>query len=467
MSELILTRWQKEIIADTVSDEIIVTAGYGTGKTTGAALWGIDRLSYNAGCDGLCVLPQWSLVKRVGIPAFEEAFEMVGYKPKEHYEIRLSTQDCHILIVPTGQKIMFLSGEKPGNIVGISTCAWAILDEIALMEQEVLQKTSARLRYKKASKIQILMTTTTEGENWVSDLYDSDTLDRWTKHDPSGKVATTIRKVNLPGGKIVEKQIKRIRATTFSNEHNLDPAYIPNLFDSWRHNQNYIDAYVYGYFRPFATGLAYSNYRSQLHKVDPEPVDPGLPIHLTWDFNIEPQWVSIQERVEYTGDLYLSKRKYWQAMHNANQGHDNLEDCCIEFMVKHPRNVYGNTPIYVYGDPTGYHRSHKVKLSDFKEIKRILNKLGYKRVEIVAIKQAPLERVSVNYVQQFLAERTFRIGANCDRVLKSITRTTWKDGAQGKLDKPAGDTWTHPMDAVKYFVCALLHGSKTLTTGRA
>lgn len=466
MKEIILSRWQEELLADTMSDELIVTAGYGTGKTLAAALWCLDRLAFNPGCDGLFVEPQWSLIKRAAIPAFEEALDMMGYREREHYKIAYSAQDCHVHMLHTGQKILFLSGERPGNIVAISTCAFGVLDEAALMEQEVHQRVVARLRYKKAKKIQLLMTSTPEGENWFSDAYDSDTLPNWFELT-SPKDKATVKLVPMPDGSKIERKIRRFRATTYSNAHHLDPMYIPNLLDTWGHNQNYVDSYVYGYFRPFATGLAYSNYKSQLHRVDAPFVDSSLPIHLTWDFNIEPQWVSIQEGTEYVGDLSMSKRKYWTACHNSNQGHDNLEDACIEFMTKHPRNVFGRTPIYIYGDPTGYHRSHKVKLSDFKEIKRILNKLGYKKVEIVAIRQAPLERVSVNYVQQALAERTFRIGSNCDKVLKSITRTTWKYGEQGKLDKPPGDTWTHPMDAVKYFFCALLQGNKTLITGRA
>ena len=90
----------------------------------------------------------------------------------------------------------------------------------------------------------------------------------------------------------------------------------------------------------------------------------------------------------------------------------------------------------------------------------MMRRLGYNNVMIGAIKSNPAERTSVDYVQHALFNRYFAICERCDMVLKSITRTTWANNERAKLDKPAGDHWTHPMDAVKYFFCMLNDNSR-------
>lgn len=459
-----LSWWQDALLKDYDTDIACVTAGYGSGKTLGSVLWIHERMAYNPGCDGIYIEPQYNLIKRVAIPAFREAFDMLGMVEGKHYRVFTSAENPRI-VYNTGQIIYFISGERPESIVGITTACCAVIDEAGLVSEEVLQKTRARVRYKKARKCQILCTGTPEGLNWFSETFDNDSQPGWRMGMNNKDWFKDIITV-APNGKETHQVYRRFRATVYSNEHNLAPNYIANLLDTWRFNQNYIDSYIFGYFRPFATGLAYSNFQAARHKIPDIKPDPSKAIHLTWDYNISPAWVGIQRQIEhdFTGGAYR-RSHYWAAIHNASGVADQLEEAVIEFARKFPRKRFRNTPIYVYGDPTGHAKSHKSKGSDFQNIISILKRLGFKKVELAAIKSSPLERTSVDFVQKELSENRFRICDRCDMVLKSITRTCWKDDERAKLDKPQGDCWTHPMDAVKYFFCALNGNSKKRVIG--
>ncbi len=445
-----LSWWQGALLQDFESDVIVTTAGYGSGKTLASVLWCYARLVWNEGCDALYIEPTYRLIKITAIPAWREGLGMMGLTEGVHYTIYTSADNPRIVFC-TGQTVFFISGERPEAIVGITTASHAVIDEAALCKEDVFRKTRARLRYHKAKKCQIFCPSTPEGMNWFSDEFDSDTLPGW-EPGKDGQDAVKHIKVEEMDGTITTIKYRRFRATVYDNKHNLKPSYIPNLLNDWKFNQNYIDSYVFGYFRPFATGLAYT-FKSYQHKIDNIEASPHKAIHLTWDFNICPQWVSIQRQSET--NEWGHKKHFWAAVENANEGNEQLVEALEEFCLKHPRAQFRNTPVLVYGDSSGWAKSHKSKLNDYLNIKQYLRDRGYSQVELCAIKQNPLERTSVDAVNYHLDENTFRVCEKCDMVLKSATRTTWKNGERAKLDKPPGEHWTHPMDAVKYFFCAL------------
>lgn len=462
--EINLLQWQYEVLHDMVSDVTCVSAGYGSGKTFLTVLWCIERLAQNPGCDGIYIEPIYRLIKTVAFPAFEEVLELLGYVHKVHYRLYRSADNPRIEFC-TGQTIYFLTGETPENIIGMTYVAFGVIDEAASTHHETLTKLRSRLRNRKAKKIQVLLSTTPEGLNWVADMFDSDVLPDWFLDEKRRNTHRKLVETTDKHGEVHTSVYTRVRVETYDNEDNLDPSYIPNLIDTWGFNQAYIDSYIYGYFRPFATGLAYSNFKGSMHTTPPVAPTTTKPVHLSWDFNICPTWVTIQhKREEVDRNSY---KNVYQVYECSDGDAETLDEAILEFAAKHPRSLFKETPIYVYGDASGHNRSHKVKGSDYDNIVRVLKRLGYKYVQVVAIKANPLERTSVDLVQAAFADNILRIGSNCGMVLKSLTRTVWKDGKRANLNKPSNDTWTHPMDAVKYFFCAIERNSRRkLMAGR-
>ena len=456
--QIFIHDWVQKCIDDTQSDEIAVTAGYGTGKSHGSVQWLIEVMRENPKCKYFAYTePTHQLIERIAAPTWRDVLEQYGLIEGQHFFI-ITGKNPRIDFKIWNQRVNLVSMEKPESIVGFQ-CGAAVVDEAALCKQESLKRLKSRMRAKFMNrKRQILFPTTPEGITWFAEMFDSDANEGWHEIDD----ADAIQRVEIntdTGIKYINR--RRIRLSTYMNQYFLPDDFIANLMNSYDNNSNYIDSYIHGYFRPFATGLAYHTYSAEKHaheNVDPDPIKP---IHLTWDFNIEPAWVSFQEHKSYGQKAY----KYYLGIHNADQGHDFLEDAVIEFIMKHPRKIFSNTPIYIYGDPTGRSRHHRTKVADFDLIKSTLLRAGYRKVVIAAIKSSPLERTSVEHTNRFLSEMKLQFCKRCKAVHRSANKTTWKDGKKIKLDKPQDDDWSHPMDAVKYFICGLVESSRQIMRG--
>jgi len=442
--------WASECIEDYLSDYLFVTGGYGIGKTFSGVLWSLDRAKKNPNTEILNIMPKYSLIQDVLIPTYRDVLNIFGRIEGKHYTINKSELKIDL---GNGNVIHFLTGEKPEKIVGFNRVAFAWLDESALMVRQVYDNAVARCRFVGSNtKPQMLMSSTPEGLNWFSEEADSDAQSGWDKSEDKDHTKTDM--IELEGEQIEIKK-RRFRATTFSNKQNLAQTYIPSLLKAYQHNANKVDSYVYGFFRPFTSGMAYSNFKYGIHIKKPMPAEPYFDIHLSWDFNICPQWVVVQ--TYYESDEHTGKRKRFNyVIDEANSNGETLEDAVVEFIVKFPLKDFQDTPIYIYGDSSGRARSHKGNgASDYDNIIGILKEAGYNKISLRAIKSNPLERVSVDLVQKLFFQDELFICDNCPNVIRSVTNTVWKNGQRQKLDKPSNDTWTHPMDSLKYYVCAV------------
>lgn len=244
-----------------------------------------------------------------------------------------------------------------------------------------------------------------------------------------------------------KRNYRRLVIHTSDNEKHLPPDYIPALVAKYGDNTNLIRAHLFGEFCPLVEGSAYSNYIPDRHDVPDENPDPYLPIAFKWDFNAEPlAWVASQKL--YVGTITRTKK--WIALHNSEAGSSNLTDATLEFAAKFPLDKFSATPIGIYGDRTGHAGSHKIEGSDFENIQKILKRLGYARVSIFASRQVAPENDSVECVQNLFLYNLFALCRRCDNLRKSLLSTSWKEGTR-KLSKPAGETWTHWADALKYW----------------
>ena len=448
--------WVDSIINDNTSNKICITAGYGTSKTYGSWQWLLSGMERNPACKTFFYSePTYGQVRRIAVEKFVEVADSYQLSPSFDYRIVLG-ENPKIIIPSRKQEILLLSMDRPSTLVGFEA-GRGVVDEAGLTKEDSRRKISARLRSKgMRQKHQLLEVTTPEGLNHVADDYNSDEQSGWTftkEYDAFKKEIITTNEGEF------EHIKRRIRLSTYLNKKFLPYDYISKLYSDWGHNQNYIDSYVFGYFRPFATGLAYAAFKAALHKIKPIKARADLPLNLCFDFNICPVFTVIQEqRDRFVDDNnYVQEERYDAIIDNANHGHELLEDViCQEFVEKFPRTYFRNTPIHIYGDPTGYAGSHKAT-ADFSRIKKWLNELGYANVTIMAPRDAPLERVSVDCVNRAFSENLLKVCENCDMVLKSLIRTCWSRGERKKLDKPKNDTWTHPMDSVKYYVSAKLN----------
>ena len=433
--------WVKRAIEDRTSNLLAVTAGLGSGKSHGALQWLYHRIKLNRRVEYFAYsMPVYELIHNTAIPKTRKVLEALGLEEGTDYHI-LKSPHPKCVFRATGQELHYISGSRPDKIKSVEY-GCAVIDEPGVTPKDSKDRIRERTRDARAECIQILQPGTPEGLNDYADDFNSDEGEGWDRSRPRDHIL--VRKVSDG----TTRQLRRFRLTTYDNQEFLPPGYISDLLDTYRGNPNYVKAYILGFFVPLIQGGCYSNYAPQKHDCDDINPQPFTDIDLTWDFNADPlAWVSIQSLPFELDDVRAFKDV---AIHEANEGSSNIEDAVAEFAYKHPVGRFSETTINLFGDSSGHAESHKVSRTDYQAIAYYLRRLGYKRVNIMALRFNPLETESVDALNRAFLDDRFFMCRRLKMLRRSIIATRWKDNVR-KIDKPSGkDTWTHHSDAVKY-----------------
>lgn len=438
--------WVGEAIRDHKSSVMAVTAGLGSGKTHGSCQWHHDRVRINKESRFSAFMePTFQKVMDTAIPNYEKVLKSIGRVEGRHFRV-IRSSFPRIVYLDQPHEVHFLSAVNPDSIAGVEY-SHATEDEAGVNSKEARDNLRGRLyRDPQAKLSQYLIGGAPQGINAFADEFDSQTLPGWD--------------VSKSGDHVLVREVENVliqkrRFIVWSDDNPfVRPQYLAELQDTYGHNPNLIRSYRYGEFCPLTAGAAYSNYFPQKHQLDKD-IEPDryLDIALTWDFNANPlAWIAFQK---FTFTEFGNRLQRYIGVHEANQGSANLDEAILEFAVKFPVELFADTLIELYGDSSGHAKSHKVAGSDYDNIRRILTRLGYKRVVIRAIHHNPLETETVEALNNAFLRNVLNLCPRLRLARKSLMSTTWKDNTR-KLDKPSDDTWTHHSDAMKYFAYVAL-----------
>lgn len=237
-------------------------AGFGTGKT-----W--------VGCASLCqhtwqfpnvnsgyFAPTYPQIRDIFYPTIEEVAFDWGLNAKIH----LSNKEVSLY---SGRiyrgTIICRTMDNPANIVGFKI-GQALVDEIDVLKTEKARqawnKIIARMRYKvDGLRNGIDITTTPEGFKFVYEL-----LVKAPREKPE--------LVDMYG---------MVQASTYENEANLPPDYIPSLMVTYP--KQLIEAYLRGQFVNLTAGSVYPDFDRKLNHTDAKML-PNEPLHIGMDFNV-------------------------------------------------------------------------------------------------------------------------------------------------------------------------------------
>ncbi|WP_085703916.1 terminase large subunit domain-containing protein [Pseudomonas sp. B15(2017)] len=237
-------------------------AGFGSGKT-----W--------VGCAGICkhvwewprinsgyFAPTYPQIRDIFFPTIEEVAFDWGLK------VKTKESDKEVEFYSGGQyrsTTICRSMEKPQTIVGFKI-GHALVDELdvlpALKAEHAWRKIIARMRYNEPGlKNGVDVTTTPEGFKFVYQQF----------------VKQLREKPSLQG------MYGLVQASTFDNELNLPPDYIPSLMESYP--PQLILAYLNGQFVNLNAGSIYHAYDRKLNGCF-DAVEPGEPLFIGMDFNV-------------------------------------------------------------------------------------------------------------------------------------------------------------------------------------
>lgn len=440
--------WGDAIMRDNTSSRIGVHAGYGASKSTTSWQIMLQRMMACPNVKYFCwTEPVYKLIKTIAVPKFKFiADDCYGLKEGRDYKISLG-DTFYIDLLPTKQRIFLFSCEKPENIVGFDT-NFIVQDEAGLCKKEARQRMGSRLRDNRGFyKPQLLQVGTPEGITDFAEVYDESKYE-WVENQTfKGRDYTRQEYESRTG---ISIQYRTMRVTTFDNPY-MDAEYIAGIFSDYGFNENYIRSYVYGFFTPFAEGLACPSYNPKLHDLpERKEADPYRDLHLMFDFNANPiSWITAQM---HPMEIAYQEFEDRYVIHDESElNYGMIPDSMIEFCVKYPVDRYQHTKIIVDGDRSGYQTSHLSRFNSYETIKDELTKLGYKNVHINASRKVIMESDSIEAINKFFYENKGYLNPALKQLKQSLQSVTLKPNER-KLLKTSKDTITHKFDAIKYWV---------------
>lgn len=230
-----------------------MVAGYAAGKTEAAVHRLIKLKLGNPNQSVAYYLPTYDLINTIAVPRIEEILGAMGIPSK------INKQEKMIKIAGRGA-IILRTMDRPERIVGYEV-ADSICDELDTLPKDkaddVWKKVIARNREKKENGLPntVGVVTTPEGYKFV--------YDRWHKRG--------------------NENYQIIKASTYSNAHNLPEDYIDSLKEEYP--AQLLQAYLYGKFVNLAFQSVYSEFDRKIHSTDAD-AKPNEPLHIGMDFNV-------------------------------------------------------------------------------------------------------------------------------------------------------------------------------------
>ncbi len=373
--------------------------GYGSGKTFVCAMKALVLAITNKDLPGMILAPTERMAEEVTGRAFMEILEKYGIPHK----YKAASKKIRF---PWGCEVYLRSAHQPDRLKG-SNLAWVGLDEAAQMKEEAYLVALSRVRHPAARMLQLFMTTTPEGFNWVYRHY-----------------------VEEP------PQDSKIFWSTTRENIFLGPEYLSRMEESMP--SLLAEQYLEGRFVNTASGRVYYAFDRRVH-VREQHYDPAQELVVACDFNVNPMiWVIAQEsegRVCVLDEIVLREADTTQA----------VEEVAVRFGVD-PRMVD------VYGDAAGNHRdTRQAGRADYTIIKDML-----KGVRLRVPSANPAVRDRVNTVNLLLQSKSKAGGVvvdpKCRELIKDLETLVYKEGSRGGQIDKSDPGRTHASDALGYYL---------------
>ncbi len=372
-----------------------MVAGYASGKTE-AAITRLLKLKFeNPKQDVAYYLPTYDLINTIALPRIEEFL----VSKKIRYKINKSEKTIKIRGY---SKIILRTMDKPERIIGYEV-ADSIVDELDTLPKDkaddVWKKIIARNRQKKANgkPNTVAVATTPEGFKFV--------YDRWFKR--------------------ANDNYQIIKASTYSNAHNLPEGYIASLEEEYP--AQLLQAYLHGEFVNLAFQNVYSEFNRAIHHTTREVTEDSM-LNIGIDFNVGKMAGVVhivEDNVVYAVDEFL----------------DYLDTPALIEAIK---QRYPKNRVMVYPDASGASRkSQNATESDI----ALLQAAGFM---VMANPKNPFVRDRVLAVNIKIKKNQYLVNIDkCPNLVEALEQQAYDKNSEP--DKSSGHD--HVVDAMGYFVC--------------
>lgn len=375
---------------------------------------------------------------------------VVDKRPPPHYKKNFEKLKKYnnVISFANGGRIFLASLERYKSIDGMEV-GWAMMDETKDTKEEAFKETIiARLRHKgmyidangemydyEPSNVAVngfnpLDIFTSPGKvKWLNDLfYINDNLE-----DIHSRIFS---KTDFYVGNFADRKV--VISSTYHNEHNLPNNYIESRRAVWESTPGLVDMLIYASPVGKTGGEYYAQFKRDIHVCGRLEINPNLPAHIAWDFNVVPYMSALLIQYDTDPDGTIVVRV--------------LKEYCLE----NPKNTTGSvcdelyfdmagviTTAFIYGDASG--RNRVTALMDAKSAKHnydvIKTKLAdflYPKSMRVPKSNPPIAGRRIMHNRIFSGEHGVRveIDERCKNFINDLD--VGKEGPNGEYVKEKG-----------------------------
>ena len=404
-------------------DIALYQGGYGSGKTFVGSAIGIFLCLQYPGILGLVGAQTYTLVRDTTQRQYFEHLDNMGFKAGVHYKWNASEEK---ITFTNGSEVMFRHLQDPNKIKSLNL-GFIEIEEMSDTLESTFKMLVSRLRQKvkpewkaKGFKYRLFGHTNPEqSKGWIYKYF------------------------------VEQKQpyFRLIQAPTTQNKF-LSKEYVESMRDLY--DEQYYRINVLGEFGDYTSGLVVKNFTSD--NVKQLNYCPDLPLHLTWDFNVDPMSCILAHKTE-------DKVFYFDEFVLENSTTQQTIDAIIKRYPNHKSDIIIN------GDASGDNRSTQSEMSNYVIIQNAL-KRHYPATKI-KFDLRPYNPPINQRVQAFNSmicnhngERKIFIDKRCERLLYNIYNLKYKVGTD-IIDVPSYAQiknenslkfLEHPFDAASYLV---------------
>lgn len=373
------------------SDVLLLLGGKGSGKTYSLCQKMFQLAGENFGIDGGILCPTLKMFKRDVLPTVKRIAKdnNIPYKFKR--------DDFKFVFPESENECWVFHSEDHGESIAGPTLGWALINEVTLCDYLAYAELRSRARDKAASRLQIAMSGTPEEFEWVHET-------------------------------IIEPGINEvIYCSTHDNKHNLNPAYIRMLEETY--DERMQQAYIHGKIVSFKGKHVAWSFDREKHIRSDHPEPAAHTIWVSLDFNVDPMCATLWMRMPSESGV-----KIWAfdeiILRNSNTPH-------FSSVLK---ELYG-LDVTIYPDPAGNARSTKGYKTDIDLLRdEGFNDIKYRR-KIRSVRGCMLA------MNKMFEKGEILIHPKCKNLIKDLEQVVWDDsGTQFDKSNPLR---THSLDGAK------------------
>lgn len=382
-----------------VKPKVILSAGYGGGKTYSLCMKGLKLMDLNGSLPGGLLAPNLKMFKRDVLPTFKE---IAG---KYRFRVEFNKQDSILYFPNTKTEVYVFHSEDDGESIRGPNLAWGLINEVSLCSHSAFLAFIARIRIKRARLRQCAMSGTPEGYNWTYDYF----------------VATPREDTDLIFG---DMRLNRFIASDYAKmlEDSYDDLLVEEKVGGKYVNTNG-KAAIHKFNRAIHTG-------QNIERIE------GLPVWVSLDFNVAPMAATFFNRLPDTDSSGHFLRGFDEVMIKDSDTHEMAR-------VIYER-LGSSSEIVVFPDPAGNHRDTRSKTTDLKILRDAgLTDLRYRSK--ISLKDC----WSATNVF-FQKKRIILDSKKCKQAIMDLEQCIFKPGTN-ELDK-SNPLRTHWLDGIKNMI---------------